>query len=65
MIAMAACRLIAARRDAVLLETGHVKAALSAVTVKTSRKDARGIAQLLRNLLVRRPVSASFEAISR
>ena len=33
--------------DAVLLET-HVKAALSAMVVKTDRKDARGIAQLLR-----------------
>ena len=30
-----------------LLETRHVKAALSATTVKTDRKDARGIAQLL------------------
>lgn len=34
--------------DTVLLETRHVKAALSAMTVKTDRKDARGIAQLLR-----------------
>jgi transposase len=34
--------------DAVLLETRHVKAALSAMTNKTDRKDARGIAQLLR-----------------
>src|ERR1700745_2414736 len=34
--------------DAVLLETRHVKAALSAMTVKTDRKDARGIAQLIR-----------------
>ena len=34
--------------EAVLLETRHVKAALSAKTVKTDRKDARGIAQLLR-----------------
>jgi transposase len=34
--------------DAVLLETRHVKAALSAMVVKTDRKDARGIAQLLR-----------------
>ncbi len=34
--------------EAVLLETWHVKAALSAMTVKTDRKDARGIAQLLR-----------------
>jgi transposase len=34
--------------DAVLLETRHVKTALSAMTVKTDRKDARGIAQLLR-----------------
>jgi transposase len=32
----------------VLLETRHVKAALSAIVVKTDRKDARGIAQLLR-----------------
>ena len=34
--------------DAVLLETRHVKAALSAMAVKTDRRDARGIAQLLR-----------------
>ena len=40
--------LVAAGRDALLLETRHVKAALSAMTVKTYRKDARGIAQLLR-----------------
>lgn len=40
--------LVAAGRDAVLLETRHVKAALSAMTIKTDRKDARGIAQLLR-----------------
>jgi transposase len=38
--------------EAVLLETRHVKAALSAMTVKTDRKDARGIAQLLRMALV-------------
>lgn len=31
-----------------MLETWHVKAALSAMPVKTDRKDARGIAQLLR-----------------
>jgi transposase len=31
-----------------LLETRHVKAALSAMTVKTDRRDARGIRQLLR-----------------
>jgi transposase len=31
-----------------LLETRHVKAALSAMMVKTDRKDARGIAQLMR-----------------
>ncbi|MGY4403879.1 transposase [Bradyrhizobium sp. USDA 3315] len=36
--------LVAAGRDAVLLETRHVKAALSAMTVKTDRKDARGVA---------------------
>ena len=40
--------LAAAEFDVVLLETRHVKAALSAMTVKTDRKDARGIAQLLR-----------------
>ena len=33
--------------ETVLLETRHVKAALSAMTVKTDRKDARGIAQLM------------------
>jgi transposase len=32
----------------VLLETRHVEAALSAMVVKTNRKDARGITQLLR-----------------
>lgn len=40
--------LVAVGCDVVLLETRHVKAALSAMTVKTDRKDARGIAQLLR-----------------
>ena len=40
--------LVKAGYDAVLLETRHVKAALSAMIVKTDRKDARGIAQLLR-----------------
>ena len=39
---------VAAGHDVVLLETRHVKAALSAMTMKTDRKDARGIAQLLR-----------------
>jgi transposase len=34
--------------DVALLETRHVKAALSAMIIKTDRKDARGIAQLLR-----------------
>jgi hypothetical protein len=34
--------------EVVLLETRHVKAALSAMVVKTDRKDARGTAQLLR-----------------
>jgi transposase len=34
--------------EVVLLETRHVKAALSAMTIKTDRRDARGIAQLLR-----------------
>ena len=32
--------------QAVLLETRHVKAALSAMVVKTDRKDARGYCQL-------------------
>jgi transposase len=34
--------------ETVLLETRHVKAALSAMTVKTDLRDARGIAQMLR-----------------
>ena len=34
--------------DILLLETRHVKAALSAMMVKTDRKDARGLAQLIR-----------------
>jgi transposase len=40
--------LVRAGFQAVLLETRHVKAALSAMIVKTDRRDARGIAQLLR-----------------
>ena len=40
--------LTAAGHEAVLLETRHVKSALSAMVVKTDRRDARGIAQLLR-----------------
>ena len=40
--------LVSASFETVLLETRHVKAALSAMTVKTDRRDARGIAQLLR-----------------
>src|ERR671936_844161 len=40
--------LTAAEFEVVLLETRHVKAALAAMVVKTDRKDARGIAQLLR-----------------
>lgn len=40
--------LVMAGVETVLLETRHVKAALSAMTVKTDRRDARGIAQLLR-----------------
>jgi transposase len=40
--------LVAAGFETVLIETRHVKAALSAMTVKTDRRDARGIAQLLR-----------------
>jgi transposase len=41
-------RMVAAGFEARLPETRHVKAALSAMTVKTDRRDARGIAQLLR-----------------
>src|SRR5918998_78756 len=40
--------LVEAGFETVLLETRHVKAALSAMIVKTDPKDARGIAQLLR-----------------
>jgi transposase len=40
--------LIKAGFDAVLLDTRHVKAALSAMIVKTDRRAARGIAQLQR-----------------
>ena len=40
--------LMAEGHEVALLETRHVKAALSAMTIKTDRKDARGIAQLLR-----------------
>ncbi len=40
--------LSAASLPVVLIETRHVKAALSAMTVKTDRNDARGIAHLVR-----------------
>ena len=40
--------LVAAGLEAVLVETRHVKAALSAMTVKTDRRDARGLAHLIR-----------------
>lgn len=40
--------LIEAGFEAVLMETRHVKKALSASAVKTDRRDARGMAQLLR-----------------
>src|SRR6202043_264759 len=40
--------LVAAGFEVVVLEPRHVKAALSAMVIKTDRKDARGIAQLLR-----------------
>src|SRR3954468_6113191 len=39
--------LTAAGFEAVLLETRHVKGALSAMVVKTDRQDARGVAELL------------------
>jgi len=40
--------LTAAGLPAMLIETRHVKAALKAMTVKTDRNDARGMAQLMR-----------------
>src|SRR6202007_2026885 len=40
--------LTAAELPAILIETRHVKAALKAMTVKTDRNDARGMAQLMR-----------------
>ena len=40
--------LVAAGLPAILIETRHVKAALKAMTVKTDRNDARGMAQLIR-----------------
>ena len=40
--------LTAAGFPAILIETPHVKAALKAMTVKTDRNDARGMAQLMR-----------------
>ena len=40
--------LVRAGLPAVLVETRHVKAALSAMRAKTDRNDARGIAQLIR-----------------
>ncbi|MBB5696036.1 transposase [Roseomonas pecuniae] len=40
--------LVRAGLPAILVETRHVKAALSAMRVKTDRNDARGIAQLIR-----------------
>lgn len=41
-------RLAAAGFEMVLLETGHVKAALSAMTTTTDRMEARGIARMVR-----------------
>ena len=51
-VAVATCRLRRAGFEVALLETRHVKAALSAMTVKTDRQDARGLAQLIPNGLV-------------
>jgi transposase len=47
-IAVALCGLTEPGFETVLMETRHVKAVLSAMTVKTDRRDARGMAQLLR-----------------
>ena len=44
--------LTAAGLPAMLIETRHVKAALKAMTVKTDRNDARGMAQLMRHGVV-------------
>ena len=49
--------------DTVLLETRHVKAALSAMMVKTDRKDARGLAQLIRMGWFR-PVHAQIDGLA-
>jgi transposase len=40
--------LVGAELPAILIETRHVKAALKAMTVKTDKNDARGMAQLMR-----------------
>jgi transposase len=40
--------LVGAGLPAILIETRHVRAALKAMTVKTDRNDARGMAQLMR-----------------
>jgi transposase len=40
--------LVEAGLPAILIETRHVKAALKAMSVKTDRNDARGMAQLMR-----------------
>jgi transposase len=40
--------LVETELPAILIETRHVKAALKAMTVKTDRNDARGMAQLMR-----------------
>jgi transposase len=40
--------LVEARLPAICIETRHVKAALKAMTVKTDKNDARGMAQLMR-----------------
>jgi transposase len=45
--------LTAAGFPAVLIETRHVKAAFKAMTVKTDRNDARGMAQLMRVVFFR------------
>ena len=48
LVAITVCGLQAAGHETILLKTRQLKAALSAMAIKTDRRDARGIAQPLR-----------------